>query len=50
MGESIVIDDNRQAGFRNGQFLLLGSAALDLMRHGAVAIGLQELAGLLGQN
>jgi len=27
-----IIDDNRQAGRRNGQFLLLGSAALDLMR------------------
>ncbi len=27
-----IIDDNRQAGVRTGQFLLLGSAALDLMR------------------
>ena len=27
-----IIDDNRQAGIRTGQFLLLGSAALDLMR------------------
>jgi predicted AAA+ superfamily ATPase len=27
-----IIDDNRQAGQRGGQFLLLGSAALDLMR------------------
>jgi len=27
-----IIDDNRQAGVRSGQFLLLGSAALDLMR------------------
>jgi predicted AAA+ superfamily ATPase len=27
-----IIDDNRRAGQRNGQFLLLGSAALDLMR------------------
>jgi uncharacterized protein len=27
-----IIDDNRQAGQRTGQFLLLGSAALDLMR------------------
>jgi predicted AAA+ superfamily ATPase len=27
-----IIDDNRQAGLRSGQFLLLGSAALDLMR------------------
>jgi predicted AAA+ superfamily ATPase len=27
-----IIDDNRQAGQRAGQFLLLGSAALDLMR------------------
>jgi len=27
-----IIDDNRQAGLRGGQFLLLGSAALDLMR------------------
>lgn len=27
-----IIDDNRQAGLRNGQFLLLGSAAIDLMR------------------
>ena len=27
-----IIDDNRQAGIRHGQFLLLGSAALDLMR------------------
>lgn len=27
-----VIDDNRLAGLRTGQFLLLGSAALDLMR------------------
>ena len=27
-----IIDDNRQAGQRCGQFLLLGSAALDLMR------------------
>jgi predicted AAA+ superfamily ATPase len=27
-----IIDDNRQAGKRSGQFLLLGSAALDLMR------------------
>lgn len=27
-----IIDDNRQAGRRGGQFLLLGSAALDLMR------------------
>ena len=27
-----IIDDNRQAGQRNGQFLLLGSASLDLMR------------------
>ena len=27
-----IIDDNRQAGQRSGQFLLLGSAALDLMR------------------
>lgn len=27
-----IIDDNRQAGIRNGQFLLLGSASLDLMR------------------
>jgi uncharacterized protein len=26
-----VIDDNRRAGFRTGQFLLLGSASLDLM-------------------
>lgn len=26
-----VIDDNRRAGFRTGQFLLLGSAGLDLM-------------------
>lgn len=26
-----VIDDNRQAGFRSGQFLLLGSASLDLI-------------------
>ncbi|KGN30910.1 ATPase [Knoellia sinensis KCTC 19936] len=27
-----VIDENRRQGFRNGQFLLLGSASLDLMR------------------
>lgn len=27
-----IIDDNRRAGLRCGQFLLLGSAALDLMR------------------
>ena len=27
-----IIDDNRQAGILHGQFLLLGSAALDLMR------------------
>lgn len=27
-----IIDDNRRAGLRSGQFLLLGSAALDLMR------------------
>jgi predicted AAA+ superfamily ATPase len=27
-----IIDDHRQAGLRSGQFLLLGSAALDLMR------------------
>jgi len=27
-----VIDDNRRAGFRTGQFLLLGSASLDLIR------------------
>jgi predicted AAA+ superfamily ATPase len=27
-----IIDDNRQAGIRSGQFLLLGSAALALMR------------------
>ena len=27
-----IIDDHRQAGLRAGQFLLLGSAALDLMR------------------
>ncbi len=27
-----IIDDQRQAGQRSGQFLLLGSAALDLMR------------------
>jgi predicted AAA+ superfamily ATPase len=27
-----IIDDNRQAGWRHGQFLLLGSASLDLMR------------------
>lgn len=27
-----IIDDNRQAGQRTGQFLLLGSASLDLMR------------------
>ena len=27
-----IIDDNRQAGIRHGQFLLLGSAALDLMQ------------------
>ncbi len=27
-----IIDDNRQEGLRSGQFLLLGSAALDLMR------------------
>ena len=27
-----IIDDNRQAGRRGGQFLLLGSAALELMR------------------
>jgi predicted AAA+ superfamily ATPase len=27
-----IIDDNRQAGYRHGQFLLLGSASLDLMR------------------
>lgn len=26
-----VIDDNRRSGFRTGQFLLLGSAALDLL-------------------
>lgn len=27
-----VIDENRRTGFRNGQFLLLGSASLDLMQ------------------
>jgi predicted AAA+ superfamily ATPase len=27
-----IIDDNRMAGLRSGQFLLLGSAALELMR------------------
>ncbi|NUS41779.1 MAG: AAA family ATPase, partial [Terrabacter sp.] len=27
-----VIDDNRRSGFRSGQFLLLGSAALDLLQ------------------
>jgi len=27
-----IIDDNRAAGFRTGQFLLLGSASLDLVR------------------
>lgn len=27
-----VIDDNRRAGFRTGQFLLLGSASLDLIQ------------------
>jgi uncharacterized protein len=27
-----VIDDNRRAGFREGQFLLLGSASLDLLQ------------------
>lgn len=27
-----IIDENRQTGHRNGQFLLLGSASLDLMR------------------
>jgi len=28
-----VIDDNRRQGFRTGQFLLLGSASLDLIRN-----------------
>lgn len=35
-----VIDDNRRAGFRSGQFMLLGSASLDLM-----AMTSQSLAG-----
>lgn len=35
-----VIDDNRRAGFRNGQFLLLGSASLEL-----IASSAESLAG-----
>lgn len=52
-----VIDDNRRAGFRSGQFLLLGSASLDLMRTSSeslagrvsyldlAGIGIDEAAG-----
>ncbi len=37
-----VIDDNRRAGHRNGQFLLLGSASFDLIRRSS-----ESLAGRL---
>ena len=33
-----IIDDNRQAGQRTGQFLLLGSASLDLMRQSSESL------------
>jgi predicted AAA+ superfamily ATPase len=33
-----IIDDNRQAGYRYGQFLLLGSASLDLMRQSSESL------------
>ena len=33
-----IIDDNRQEGLRSGQFLLLGSAALDLMRQSSESL------------
>ena len=33
-----IIDDNRQAGQRSGQFLLVGSAALDLMRQSSESL------------
>lgn len=39
-----VIDDNRRAGFRDGQFLLLGSASLDL-----VQMSSESLAGRISQ-
>lgn len=39
-----VIDDNRRAGFRNGQFLLLGSASL-----GLVNLSSESLAGRLAR-
>ncbi len=39
-----IIDDNRRAGFRYGQFLLLGSASLDL-----VNLSAESLAGRLSR-
>lgn len=37
-----IIDDNRQAGIRSGQLLLLGSAALDLMRQSSETLAVPE--------
>ena len=46
----VVIDQRRQEGFRSGQFLILGSASLDLLQQSsetlAGRIAYQELAGL----
>lgn len=33
-----VIDDNRRSGFRTGQFLLLGSASLDLIQYSSESL------------
>lgn len=45
-----VIDDNRRAGFRDGQFLLLGSAALDVVRQSSESlagrVSFVELTGI----
>ncbi|MGV8850282.1 MAG: ATP-binding protein [Propionibacteriaceae bacterium] len=45
-----VIDDNRRAGFRTGQFLLLGSASLDLIQLSSESLAGRishlELAGI----
>lgn len=45
-----VIDDNRRAGFRDGQFLLLGSATLDVLRQSSESlagrVSFVELTGI----
>lgn len=45
-----VIDDNRRAGFRSGQFLLLGSAALDVVRSSESLAGRVSYLELTGVN